>query len=81
MGGNQNLPSTCAGPKTIVQFVFNLYNLERYYLGISARLSHLTEVKQIVETFKLSSQGQSPLRLYLQKAQHILVKTTLLVST
>lgn len=44
MGGNQNLPSTSAEPETVVQFVFSLHSLERYYLGISARLSYLTEV-------------------------------------
>lgn len=45
MGRNQHLPSTCAEPGTPVQFVFNLHNLERYYLGVSEGLSHLAEVK------------------------------------
>lgn len=74
MGRNQGLPSTCAEPGTAVQFAPNLHNLERYYLGVSEGLSLLAEVKKIVETFKLSSQGQFPLRIHIQKAGHTLFK-------
>lgn len=74
VGSNQGLPSTCAEPGTAVQFAPNLHNLERYYLGVSEGLSLLTEVKKIVETFKLSSQRQFPLRIHLQKAGHTLFK-------
>lgn len=74
VGRNQGLPSTCPAPGTAAQFAPNLHNLERYYLGVPEGLSLLAEVKKIVETFKLSSQGQFPLRIHLQKAGHTLFK-------
>lgn len=74
VGRNQGLRSTCAAPGTAGPVCTQSAQFRENTIGVPEGLSLLAEVKKIVETFKLSSQGQFPLRIHLQKAGHTLFK-------